>query len=184
MQEVSRRQLLLAGAGLTTSFFAGCSGDDGEGDNAGTTDPANRGPVSVAELAFAADRPDDLDEYEPQSESTYAPDQPIWLYADFSGLAGEPIDSGGDGGDADAATVAIDFQQTLVVEDPDGNQVIESQETFQEELSPQQLEGYYTGTEILLAGRAATGEYAATLSVTDRVSETQASETATFRIEE
>ncbi|GAB3683027.1 hypothetical protein GCM10028857_09860 [Salinarchaeum chitinilyticum] len=189
---------------MAASLLAGCSESDGGSPD--DADPAARGPIAIAELAFAAERPDDRDDFRRQPESTYAPDRPIWLYADYSGLAGEQVDSstgGGDGtdgtddadgggsdaggddsGDGESGAVAIDLRQTVTVADPEGNLVVESQQTFQEELAPGQLEGYFTGTEILLAGRAAEGEYATTLSVTDRVSATQASETATFRIEE
>lgn len=183
MQNPSRRRVLLAGASLTATTLAGCS-DDGGGGNNDTIDPANRGPITIAELAFTAGRPDGLDEYQLQPSSTYDPDQPIWLYADVSGLAGQPIESEADAGGSADATVAIDLQKTVSVEDPDGDIVVESADTFQEELAAGQLDAYFTATEILLAGRAAAGEYVTTLSVTDGVSETQATDTATFRIEE
>lgn len=174
--------MLFAGAGLTATALAGCSDDSGGSSD--SADPAARGPIAIAELVFTADRPEDLDEYQLQPSSTYAPDQPIWLYADYSGIAGEPIESEADDNGSGESTVAIDLQQTVTVEDPDGSVVVESERTFQDELAPDQLDGYFTGTEILLAGRAAAGEYTTTLSVMDGVSETQATKTATFAIEE
>lgn len=198
MSRVGRRRVLLAGAGVAATALAGCS--EGEGD----AGPADRGPIEIQRFAFAADRPTGYDEYESQPNATYERGDLVWLYADYGGLSGEPVevepreagdesgdaDDGGDDGegedsqdDAGPTTVEIDLHQSLTVADPDGEPIVEDEATFREELAAPQLERYFTGTEILLPGDVRAGEYQTTVSITDRISETETSATATFRIE-
>jgi hypothetical protein len=190
--KVGRRRVLLAGAGITGVLLAGCSGDGGEDD------PADRGPIEIRQLAFAAGRPAGYDEYEDQPGATYGRGDVVWLYADYEGLSGEPIEpeSEEESGDQDGASggndtrqddeptrVDIDLQQSLSVTHLDDGPIVEDEATFQETLAVPQLDRYFTGTEILLPGDVGTGEYETTVTVTDRVSETEDSATATFRIE-
>lgn len=186
MSTLGRRRLLLAGAGVAGAALAGCSGDGG-GD-----DPADRGPIAIEELAFAAAQPTDRGEYEPQPDATYERGDVVWLYAEYAGVSGEPVDGdGGEGGsdsseegpeDEGQPAVEIDLHQTVTVDDPDGERIVESETPFATELTTPQLAGYYTSTEILLPGDAASGEYETTVTVTDRVSETEATKRAAFRI--
>jgi len=104
---------------------------------------------------------------------------------------GDGASSDGDGASSDddgasgaeETIVDVDLRQTLRVEDPDGALVAETTAEIQQTLSVRQLDAFYIATDVLTAGTPAVGEYTATITVTDRVSETETTETATFSIE-
>ena len=196
----TRREAVIGGSAAWAALLAGCSG------GGGNDDPSSRGPVSIEEVAFAAGRPNGYGEYEPQPDATYGPDDVVWIYAELSAISGEPVnesdganrsdeaesgagDGDGASSDGDGATgaeetiVDVDLRQTLRVEDPDGALVVETTAEIQQTLSVRQLDAFYIATDVLTAGTPAVGEYTATITVTDRVSETETTETATFSIE-
>lgn len=172
MARISRRNAMIAGAGVATAILAGCSGDGG-----GDDDPADRGPIAVTELALAAERPAGYDDYELQPDATYESDEKVWLYAELSGLSGVPAEDG------DSTMVDIDLVQTVTVEGPAGNVLVDSTQRFERTLDVRQLDAFFVGTDVVLSGTVATGTYAATLAYTDQVSQTETTESATFSIE-
>lgn len=173
MPSTTRRDALIAGAGVASTVLAGCS-DDG-----GSSSPADRGPIGVAELAFTAERPAGFDDYDPQPGATYAADERIWLYVELSGLAGEPVED-----ETDSSMVEIELVQTVTVEAPDGSVLVDATDRFEPTLAARQLDSFFVGTDVVLDGSVSTGEYTVTLAYADRVSDSETTETATFRIED
>ncbi|AGN00179.1 hypothetical protein L593_01130 [Salinarchaeum sp. Harcht-Bsk1] len=187
----------MAGGSALVASLAGCSGGGGDDD------PSSRGPVSIDELAFAAGRPDGYAAYEPQPDSVYGPNDVVWVYLAVSDVSGEPVvesdaanqseqtgdesssAGGDDGGSAgeEETIVDVDLRQRLRVEAPDGSLVAESTDEFQPTLSVRQLDSFFVATDVLHAGTPTPGEHETTVTLTDRVSETEATESATFSIE-
>jgi|GEM_PF-3561056 len=203
MPGLPRRRLLVAGAGVATTSLAGCSVLGGGG---GDDDVTDRGPVTIDELRWIDGRPEGYDEYEPQTEATYSPDETIWLYLAVSDISGEPIedaDAAGATGEEQDATAAdtsngatdgsappeeperfrIDLRQELFVTDPEDEVAVSLDETFDRTLTANQLDAFYVATQIVLLGSDPVGEYEATVAIEDRVSGTSDEAVGTFRIE-
>lgn len=105
MTAITRRSLLTVGAGLVVGT-AGCLGgaDDpaGETDTTPTTqgtrsDTATRtGPdsLSVGHVRLCAEEPTGYREYVEQPDTTYEPDDVVWVYLEPSTVGTEPAGSG------------------------------------------------------------------------------------------
>lgn len=191
MTRTNRRGFLALTGTAAVAALAGCS--DGGGD-----DPTDRGPVSIEELAFAADRPEGYDEFEERQDGVYRSNEVVWIYLALSDLSGEPLEAE-EGEDATTGTnettageddsagddrVQIDLREELVIEDPSGDTPIDTTFSFDPVLQPSQLDGFFVANDVVLSGDAAFGTYGVEVTVRDLVSETQDSESATFEVVE
>lgn len=168
MIRTGRRRLLVGGSALLVGGLAGCTNQDAD------EDPSERGPLSVADFAFAAEEPTGYGEYTEQPDATYARGETLWLYVELDGLAGEPVDDG----------VQIDLEQVLRLEHEEHGQISETPDVRDDVLQSNQLERFSVQNGFEIGSQFATGEYTLTMSFTDNVSETSATESGTFHVAE
>lgn len=165
MPSLDRRHVVRVAACTFAVGTAGCSiGSDPQ-------DPADRGPLSVDDFAFAAGEPEGYGSYERQPDETYAPGSRVWVYAALDGLAARPIEDG---------DVRIDLEQHVSIDAPGVEGWVDETERFQTELGREHLDRFYTKTPIGLPSDAPTGEYDLEIEFEDHVSNTRAAVGETF----
>jgi len=84
--ELKRRAFVAAGATALGGALAGCSGDDGDEDDADRTPTGTDGepepsvPLGIEHVRLTEEEPDDYREYEDVPDGTYAADEVVWIY--------------------------------------------------------------------------------------------------------
>lgn len=176
-----RRRLLGTAASATFAGVAGCGSEtDASGDS---TSPQDRGPLEIAELAFATARPADFGEYEPQPEATYALDDTVWIYVALGGVAASrtaPEETAG-AGDGQLRT---DLREHVVVESPGGGTVRDRELRHDEVVESEELDRFYVTHDLRLTPSGEPGTYAVTVEFSDAVSGTGDSRSDEFRVTE
>lgn len=170
MIRLGRRRLLAGGTAAIAAGLAGCNGQADE------EDPSERGPLSIATFAFAAEQPTGYGEYEEQPDATYSYGDTMWLYVELDGLAGEPVE-GGDG-------VQIDLEQERRLEHEEHGLLDESSKVHDRVVQSTELEQFSVQNGLQIESSYATGEYTFTLTFTDNVSGTSDTASGSFYVEE
>lgn len=172
MERLGRRRVLAAVGTAAASGLAGCG--SGGGADGSDVPPAERGPLEIAEFAFAASEPPSAGEYEPQPERTYQDGDTVWLYTRLEGLAADPLDADD--------RVRIDLREHVAVEGPGGQQLLDREFTFRERLAAEQLERFYVTNDFGLAPSTEEGAYTVSVAFADRVSGTEAETSGIFAV--
>lgn len=111
MQSPHRRDVLLAaGATLGGVGLAGCS--DLLGEN---------GEFALTEVAFAAESPTGVGEFDPQPDATYAAGDPVWVYVE---VANPPTDDDG--------TATLSYTYAVTAPDGEAWEPHEREETWED----------------------------------------------------
>lgn len=172
MVSTSRRRALATCGALLVPTLSGCS--DG-----GVENPAERGPLSIGEFAFAASEPSGYGEYEPQPDATYRRGDSLWVYVELNGLAARRVDGG----------VEIDLAERRILEH-DGQELSTAEKTYRETIQSNQLQNFYARAGLPISDGSGssqgfpTGESTLTVEYTDNVSGTSATESGTFTVTE
>jgi hypothetical protein len=163
---LTRRRILRAtGAVLATGAIAGCSGD---GDSDEQTS------FGIDEFVFCSEQPAGYGQYEEQSDATYATSDVVWIYIDVVGF---DVEDAGDG------QIAVDLAENLVVRDPNGEEILQNDFTFDNEFDEGLRGQFFVVNNVTLPSGSAAGEYEVEVSLDDGLSGESTNRTETFTVE-
>lgn len=179
--ELERREVVGLSAAAVVGVFAGCSGDDGDGepeeDDDATPEETETDadePLGIEHVRLVDGEPDGYREYEEVADGSYAADDVVWIYYEPAGLATE------DAGDGEER---ISVRLVLTVTDPDGDQST-SEEAIERNIRAGSAEDeQWLFWNYQPPVPAEPGEYTAEITLVDRIADEEVTETVTFTIE-
>lgn len=160
-----RRTLRATGAVLAAGAIAGCSGD---GDSNG------QAAFGIDEFVFCAEQPAGHGQYEEQPDATYATGDIVWIYIDVVGFDVE---------DAGAGQIAVDIAENLVVRDPNGEQILQNDFTFDNEFDEDLRDQFFVVNNVTLPSGSAAGEYDVEVTLEDELGGESTDRAETFTVE-
>lgn len=133
------------------------------------------GELAIENVTFIESRPDGYREYTEVAGDTYTVGDRLWLYFEPAEFYTTETDSG---------QAEYDLVTTLVITNPDGTEVFDQDDLIRMTIDEDEVDEQFIFWTVPIQEGSEPGEYTATVSLEDQLSDRETETTATFTVQE